>query len=160
MNKWFWLAVVMLLPLGCEPEWRMRTSDDGTYSVYLPSSTRKETRAGVVRADHAGRGTPQWGVHGLLHRSAPRRCAQLRQLREHDRPFAGRQFTQVHCRSGGGCRAREFEMTIQQPTRGFASGRLVYANNRLYQLMALGDKHRLSDPEVQKFLNSFILKGG
>ncbi len=51
-------------------------------------------------------------------------------------------------------------MTIQQPTRGFASGRLVYANNRLYQLMALGDKHRLSDPEVQKFLNSFILKGG
>ncbi len=44
MNKWFWLAVVMLLPLGCEPEWRMRTSDDGTYSVYLPSSTRKETR--------------------------------------------------------------------------------------------------------------------
>src|SRR5262249_6073193 len=55
-----------------------------------------------------------------------------------------------------GATGLEFEAETAKP-KGYVSGRVIVINNRFYQLLAIGSKARLTDPEVQKFLTSFKL---
>jgi hypothetical protein len=55
-----------------------------------------------------------------------------------------------------GLTGQEYEMTIKKPS-GSAVGRLFHVGNRLYVVQVLGSSIRLSDADVQRFLNSFKL---
>jgi hypothetical protein len=52
--------------------------------------------------------------------------------------------------------AKAFEFEMGNP-KGFAVGRVLVANNRLYQLIVMGSKISSSDADVKKFLDSFKL---
>src|SRR5262249_18644668 len=52
---------------------------------------------------------------------------------------------------------KAYEMEITNP-KGSGAGRMVVVDNRLYQLFVLGQKTRASDPDVQKFFDSFKIK--
>ena len=55
-----------------------------------------------------------------------------------------------------GSTGREFEVATSKP-KGYISGRVIVIKNRFYQMFAAGSTARLSNSDVQKFLNSFKL---
>jgi hypothetical protein len=53
---------------------------------------------------------------------------------------------------------REFECSITKPVTGSASGRVILAGRRVYQVIAMGKGCNLNSPNVQKFVSSFKLE--
>jgi hypothetical protein len=52
---------------------------------------------------------------------------------------------------------KSYEIEISKPKAGFAAGRMVVIDGRLYQLLVVGSKIRATDPDVNKFFESFKL---
>ena len=48
-----------------------------------------------------------------------------------------------------------YELSVNKPAKGHATGRLLVVNNRIYQLMVLGVNAREDNPDVIKFIGSF-----
>jgi hypothetical protein len=139
--------------------WQEFLSAEGQFSVRMPGTPITQTRA-------APNGTITWS-HGLelkdgafvvLHIDAS--TAHLRDfdtvVKELSDKFGGTLLTESEFTLGGAT-GKEFEMELSRPKEGFLSARVVAANGRLYQILALGSHARKSDPDVQKFLESFRL---
>jgi hypothetical protein len=160
------LAVAFLLPAaGCKkPEFQEFSPPDGRFKVLLPGSPRKEERNdqgiqftmyltrhfgeeyGVGYADvPPGRPVDLNGaVTGMAQKVAGSNTSST----------GGTEFV-----NGAMSGWREFEITATKP-QGFASGRVVHARGRLFIVLAIGKEHKLSHPDVRKFVDSFRLTDG
>lgn len=164
MRKSLRVAVAALVLLtGCSRlfkasfNWRTFNAPDGSFSVELPGALKQETRqqgpltitlyGAEVRNGFFGAavcdlppGAPfdyDGGVRGVAA------------------SHGGKVLTQSPWNINGHV-GRAFEIELTQP-KGYASGRMVVANGRLYQLLVMGANYRESDAEVQKFFGSFRL---
>jgi hypothetical protein len=161
MRKWYWLAAVVLVATaGCGQDWQTQSSPDGKYSINMPGSPRKETRNLGTIGFNALVSEQSDGVYMVAYSDIPPGTPVSLDgavdgiLRSQNGKLL--RSTSVIIRGHVG---KEFEIELSQPKKGFACGRLLFFNNRLYQILAMGERHRLSDPDVQKFLNSFRLQG-
>jgi hypothetical protein len=156
-------AAAIVLLTGCSRlfkgpfNWQTFTAPDGSFSVDLPGPLKKETRQqgpltitmygaevrnGIFAAAVCDLppGAPfdyDGGVRGIAA------------------SHAGKILTQSPWNIAGHV-GRAFEIELTQP-KGYASGRMVVVNGRLYQLLVMGAHFRESDAEVQKFFGSFRL---
>ncbi len=160
MRRLLPLAMVSLLvlPAGCgKIEFKDFTSPEGKFTILMPGTPEKKTQTihnmmlvmygmnvknGAYAAGYADipPGTP-FSLPGAVQGIAGSHGGKV--LSEKDYTLEGKT-------------GREFEIETTTP-KGFVSGRVIVINNRLYQILALGTNARLSNADVQKFLNSFKL---
>ncbi len=160
MRKLTLIAMLSLLPAlaGCgKPEFKDFSAADGKFTVLMPGTPQRKTQSvsglnlvmyatevkngayGVGYADLPA--NADFSLPGAVQGMAGTYSGKV--LSEKDYTF--------EVRNG-----REFEIEASNP-KGFASGRIVVINNRMYEVFVLGTNARLSDPDVQTFLNSFKL---
>src|SRR5438067_3751332 len=150
------LVVALLVPLaGCgRTKFQEFSPSDGDFTVLLPGSPdRKEQDVAGMKV----------GVYEVGHRSGTFKVmfADLPLVPPAD--FLGAAVTgladqrrgTVVTRSDAGQNGREFEIETADP-KGFVSGRVIAAGNRLYFLTAEGENLGLSDSDVRSFLVSVM----
>jgi hypothetical protein len=154
-------ALLLLLPLACSGTitWTDYSSPEGKYSVLMPSGTPKDE----VRTGANGLTIKAHGVE-VRNGAYLAAYADLPALTTFDYgaainamagTYQGKVLSQTDFTLDG-FTGKTFEMEIAKP-KGFASGRILVANGRLYQIVVMGTNARASDADVQKFLGSFKL---
>jgi hypothetical protein len=157
------VAFLIALAVGCGhkgQEWKEVSSPDGGYRALMPGTPKDESRTqgaltikaqtvevkdGAFLASYTDlpRGTPfnyDAGIQGMATK------------------HQGRVLSTTDV-SVGGKPGKAFELEITQP-KGFAAGRMAVVDGRLYQLLVIGANRRATDPDVQKFFDSFELTRG
>ena len=56
-----------------------------------------------------------------------------------------------------GNKGKQVELPVNKMKAGFASSRMVVINNRLYQIVVIGETATFDDPDVKRFFDSFKL---
>ena len=155
------VAVGLVLAAGCGPkmDWKEFTGPDGKFTVLMPGTPKEQSQpapvpgltvkmymvdlgssAFAVSTTDLPPGTPfdyTAGVQGAIQ------------------GYQGKLLSSTDVTIGGS-KGKAFEAEIAKP-KGYVSGQMVVVNNRLYQLIAIGSNARTSNPDVQKFFDSFKL---
>ncbi len=153
-------VTLLLLASGCsgKMDWQEFSDAKGKFSVEMPGKPKTETKsvaghtlmAFPVEVRNAGYvasyvdfppGTPydyDGGINGI--------AAQYNGTVTSKKDF-----------TLDGVTGKEYEMSITKPKSGYAMGRILYVQNRLYQVLVVGSSVRVADADVQRFLTSFKL---
>lgn len=71
--------------------------------------------------------------------------------------ITGTPFFPVGWVASAGNRGKQVELPLNKNKAGFASSRMVVINNRLYQIVVIGEEATFDDADVKKFFDSFKL---
>jgi hypothetical protein len=71
--------------------------------------------------------------------------------------ITGTPFFPVGWVASAGNKGKQVELPVNKAKAGFASSRMVVINNRLYQIVAIGEEATFDDADVKKFFDSFKL---
>jgi hypothetical protein len=152
------LAITFVAGGPAQPEWKEFSSKEGKFKALFPGAAKSETRdAGPLRL-HAHGVEVRDGVCMVSYADLPAGtdfdyAASIRGMAQ---PWGGKIISEKDIDIEG-TRGRAFEMEVTKPKQGYATGRIVVINGRLYQIFALGANMRAKEPDVQKFLSSFKL---
>ena len=153
------LVVGLTMAVGCGQKVALKPFNppDGSFTVMMPGTPKEEssTEAGIkttlylsesknivyiVSSGDLPRGFP---VNYPTALSAIAAARQGKITKESDFTLAG-------------VKGKAYEMEMGQP-KGVAIGRMVVVNNRLYQMLVLGESLRSGDAQAQQFMDSFAL---
>jgi hypothetical protein len=150
-------ALLLCLAAGCgKLDFKEYTSAQGKYSVLMPGTPKKETRpAGplTLHFEMVENRNDAWGVgYADLPPGTPfdyEGAVKGMANANGGTVNVNRDFTL------DGVKGREVEISITKPVKGYTTARIIVVNNRLYEVLAVGTKQKLDDPEVKKFFESF-----
>jgi len=163
----FGVASAMILLLGCggnrvknsEVIWRPFDSPEGKFGIELPGDHRTTySQQGDIAVTTLNVPFPDKDFSVSVGRLLAVDIDLLAPIRELAKAHNGNIVTTG--KPGQrfyGHPGREFEIEVEKPRRGFASGRILIADGKIYQILAIGEAMQLSDPLVQRFLNSFTI---
>jgi hypothetical protein len=77
--------------------------------------------------------------------------------REIEMSITGTPFFPVGWVASAGNNGKRVELPVNKAKAGFASSRMVVINNRLYQIVVIGEEATFEDADVKKFFDSFKL---
>ena len=160
MRKWIPLTLaVLLLPLsGCNKlSFKEFSSPEGKFSVLMPGNPDKKTQS-VEGLTVVGYGVEvRNGAFAVFYADIPpgRPFNLSGGIKGAVAPYGGSVLSEKDY-TFEGATGKEFEADAKNP-KGYLSGRMFVINNRWYQVVAMGGNARLSNSDVQTFLNSFKL---
>jgi hypothetical protein len=160
-SPYFYLGplVIALLVGGCgKPEWKEFSSPEGKFKVLFPGAPKSETRPAGPLTLKAHAVELRDGVYVVSYADLPpgNPFDYSASIRGMAAPWGGKVLSETDV-TVEGTRGKGFEMEVTNPRKGYATGRIVVISGRLYQIFALGNNMRASEPDVQKFLDSFKL---
>jgi hypothetical protein len=148
------LGVIALLP-GCGEAMGEFSPPDGKFSILMPGTPDPS-----IRSLQGYKHTSYVASSGDLTYSIGYADIPLEGPYNLSRGVQGVAVTQEGkvlsdkaCSFAGG-HGREFEVKSGKP-KGYVSGRLIIINGRYFRIMVMGETARLSNPDVQTYLQSF-----
>jgi hypothetical protein len=159
MKQMCWLptAAGLLLAVGCGSSWKEFSSPEGKFTVSMPGTPKKQTQNQGGLTTNAFAVEVKNGAYLVSYSDLPPGTPfdYSAGIRAMATKYQGKVLSETDFTLDGN-KGKAYEMEINQP-KGFATGRIVVVNNRLYQTLAIGTNARASDPDVKKFLDSFKL---
>jgi hypothetical protein len=159
MKRLCWLATAfaLFLTAGCGKEWKEASSPEGKFTVLMPGTPKEQSRTQAGITNHIFALEVKDGAYMVSYLDVPpgtpANYSLAIQAAAANRQGKGVKESDITIEGHEG-KAYEFEMGNP---KGYAVGRIVLVNNRLYQLLVMGANISSSDADVQKFLNSFKL---
>ena len=151
--------MIALLAGGCgKPEWKEFSSAEGKFKVLFPGTPKSEKRAAGPMTLTAHGAEVRNGVYMVSYGDLPAGSPfdYSKSIQGMAGPWGGNVLSETDV-TVEGAKGKGFEMEVTSPRKGYATGRIVVINGRLYQIFALGSDMRASNADVQKFLDSFKL---
>jgi hypothetical protein len=138
---------------GSEPPFAKFTSKEGRFTAIMPGTPERTIKivngeAQVIHAATADNREYSVTYSDLASYGTFNAADSAKAIAK---VFAGRLLSDAPCNFAN-TKGRQFE--IQNPD-GYVSGRLALINLRYYMILVAGPDARLSNPQVESFLNSF-----
>jgi hypothetical protein len=154
-------ALLVLLAAGCkQPSWEQFTNQEGKFTVLMPGKPKYETRDKDQLKVHnfvvEGRDYAYLVSYTDLPRGGVDNLEAV--YAEGVKGVAATQGGKILSQSDftiDGHTGKSYEIEVTKPKAGFAAGRMVVIDGRLYQLLVMGSKIRATDADVNKFFDSF-----
>jgi hypothetical protein len=154
------LAITSTLAVGCaKPKtWTPFSSADGKVSVLFPGPPKQQntTQGALTLTNHTFELRNEAYIFSQTDLPPGAPFDGQAGLNAMVGNFGGTILNQSNI-TVNGHQGLAYELEIKKPASGYATGRMIKAKDRLYQIMALGTNCRASNPDVQKFLGSLDL---
>jgi hypothetical protein len=131
------------------------SSEEGKFAILMPAPPEKKTKIvkGLTQITYGA--SADNCVYSVSYSDLPSASAfnAANSVKAIVKAFGGKVLSDTTCNFAY-TKGWQFEAEITKP-KGYLSCRIAFINLRYYMILVMGDDSRLSNPNVETFLNSF-----